>query len=158
MNIHVKVCYTSNKKTYSIHSSMSLGEMINQIKSNISRDFCYSDSQYELVEAGQSVPMRTKCEEGPVFCIRDELDNQTSICDRFDNHKDIAFYIRIITTPIQCIRANNTQLTTTCVICQESQHRLNCYYQCSHTLCNECYGGCASAYITRCAICRAEEV
>jgi hypothetical protein len=88
MNIHVKVCYTSNKKTYSIHSLTPLGSMINQIKSNIYRDFCYSDSQYELVEAGQPVPMGTKCEEGAVFSIRDELDNQTSIRDRFDNHKD----------------------------------------------------------------------
>ena len=160
MNIHVKVCYTSNKKTYSIHSLTPLGCMINQIKSYIYRDFGYSESQYELVEAGQPLPLGTRCEDGTAFSIGNELENQPSIADRFDNHQDIAFYIRIITRPIQPILHNNTNtpVNAECVICQESDASLNHYYQCDHQLCGDCYGGCVTAFIMRCAICRACEL
>ena len=163
MNIHVKVCYTSNKRKYPFHQSTPLGDMIDKIKSYIYSDFGYRETQYELVDAGQPLPMETRCEDGYVFIIHDELDNQTSICNRFDNQKDIAFYIRIITRPIQPILHNNTVATNTpinveCVICQESGTSLNHYYHCDHQLCSDCYGGCVTAYIDRCAICRACEL
>jgi len=157
VHIYVKFAYQTTSATYIMSRNLSLAQMVHQLRQNILRDFGTEYTQYELVEAGQTMPLGIPAEEAPAFVIE-----SSSIRQRFHDQNSVAFYIRLF--PPTASSSWNTTTTSElsseedetpcCMVCQESDISLTTYFGCSHHICDGCCGGCIQAGITRCAICR----
>lgn len=158
VHIYVKLAYQTTTATYILSRNLSLAEMIRRLQENIARDFGIDETQYELVEAGQTMPQGIPSEEAPAFIV-----SSTSIRRRFNEQNLIAFYIRLFpTTASSSLISASTIITEDedddalpcCMVCQETPATLTTYFGCSHNICDACCAGCVQAGITRCAICR----
>jgi len=160
IHIYVKFAYQTTSATYTMSRNLSLSEMIRRLQENIARDFGTVSTQYELVEAGQTMPQGIPSEEAPAFIV-----SSTSIRRRFNEQNLIAFYIRLFpATASSSLISASTILTENadesddpspcCMVCQETPSTLTTYFGCSHHICDACCAGCVQAGISRCAICR----
>jgi len=162
VNIYVKIAYQTTNANYNLSRNIELSEMIRQLRENILRDFGRESSEYELVEAGQTMPLGIPSEEAPAFVVE-----PLSIRHRFNNQNSIAFYIRLFPTTNSSLGSSlgsallllslNDHSEPRCMVCQETPTMLTTltsYFGCSHRICDTCCDGCLQAGITRCAICR----
>jgi len=161
VNIYVKVAYTTLTATYQMPLNISLSEMMERLKRKIEEDFGVEENMYEIVEAGQRMPLGIPAEEAPAFIIE-----PVTISQKFVERTWISFYIRIsnrIANTEDVSRnlesefdTESTTMTTTseCMVCQESDLTLTQYFGCCHYICDACCAGCLDAGIQRCAICR----
>lgn len=156
--IYVKFAYQTTTATYILSRNLSLSEMIRRLQENIARDFGTDATQYELVEAGQTMPQGIPAEEAPAFIV-----SSTTIRQRFNDQNCIALYIRLFpATASSSLISASTIITEDesdesapcCMVCQETPSTLTTYFGCSHHICDACCAGCLQAGISRCAICR----
>lgn len=156
VHIYVKFAYQTTNATYILPRNLTLSEMVRQLQENILRDFATDASQYELVEAGQTMPQGIPAEEAPALVI-----SSTTIRQRFNDQNCVALYIRLFpATASSSLSSVSTILTIdddtepSCMVCQESPTTLTTYFGCRHHICDSCCAGCINAGISQCAICR----
>jgi hypothetical protein len=148
VHIYVKFAYQTTSATYILSRNLPLAQMVNKLRQNILRDFGTDPTQYELVEAGQTMPQGIPSEEACAFVVE-----PTTIRRRFNDQNHIAFYIRLFPERVSS-SLNTASNASRCMVCQETPITLTTYFGCSHHICNTCCDGCIQAGITRCAICR----
>jgi len=136
--------------------------MLEFLKASILSEFNVSESQYELVEAGQNLPEGVPSEEGNAFLISSNIPSYTTIHNYF-NKNHVAFYIRMFQN--NSLDDESTELNTAsssdnddpiCMVCHESEETLTTYFGCSHYICDACCAGCINAGINCCGVCRHE--
>ena len=156
VHIYVKFAYQTTNASYILSRTLTLSEMIQRLQENILRDFGTDASQYELVEAGQTMPQGIPAEEAPALIV-----SSTTIRQHFNDQNCVALYIRLFpATASSSLSSVSTILTSeedaepSCMVCQESPSTLTTYFGCRHHICNSCCTGCINAGISRCAICR----
>jgi len=90
-DIYFKVVYTSNSKIYKINPLWSTIDFMNIMKTRIINDFGFT--HFELVEAGQNVPLGQLSEEAPALIL-----NHLTLASKYGDDMRVAFYIRCIHT------------------------------------------------------------
>jgi len=147
-----KMVYTTYTVKYTSRTNIPQRDFFARMKINIAHDLDIVLGDFELVEAGQPDGERAAAVE---------YNNDTrTVFQRYS--ENAAFYIRHKNTLDTLTQNNETAESTRnfptmeCGVCSGTAETV--HYQCSHMFCLTCIRSCNTYQITRCPMCRADQL